>query len=241
MAITEPLTLPANGLANITWRKQTAASKSQSPFTYKEQVFVHPGRRWAAEVEVVPVDDTVAGGEWEAFFMACDGPRRRFLLHDPVRPKPKGGATFTIAERELLTQGGGTLTTQAGDPILIQQATGQYVRTLSLSGAASARAESVTLEGFAASQTGQLLPGDIFQIGTGVDSRIHKVLTRVDSDANGAATVDIWPPLRDSYRAKTELNLENPKGVFRLDSNISEWDVEPPTIYSFTFTAVEAL
>jgi len=207
MAITEPLTLPDEQFATITWRKLTAASTTQSPFTYKKQVFVHPGRSWVAEVELPPITTTAAAGEWEAFFMAADGPRRRFLLPDPARGDLNGSAS--------------------GTPVV--------------DGAQNARSETLDVRGLTANDVDAFLPGDRIQLGSGVDSRLHVVQTQAGTDGSGLVTLDIWPPLRSDYPDGAGITVSNCKGVFRLDSNTSEWDVEPPTIYGFSFTAVEAL
>jgi hypothetical protein len=207
MAITEPLILPDEGFANITWRIKTAAAKTGSPFTYKEQVFIHPGRRWIAEIEIIPVDSTIDAGEWEAFFAACDGPRRRFLLTDPVRPSLNGSAS--------------------GTPVV--------------DGAQTARSETLDVRGLTANDPDAFLRGDRIQLGSGVDSRLHVIQTQAGTDGSGNVTLDIWPPLRDDYADGATIVTSNAKGVFRLPGNTSEWDVEPPTIYGFKFTAVEAL
>lgn len=207
MTITEPLSLPGNGLATITWRAKTAAARTQSPFTFNEQVYVHPGRRWIAEIEVVPIINTVSAGEWEAFFTACDGPRRRFLVHDPARKALNGSAS--------------------GTPVV--------------DGAQTVRSETLDVRGLTANDPDAFLPGDRIQLGSGVGSRLHAVQTQAGTDGSGKVTLDLWPPLRSDYADGASIVVSDCKGVFRLEGNTSEWDVEPPTIYGFSFTVVEAL
>lgn len=86
------------------------------------------------------------------------------------------------------------------------------------------------------SMTGTLLAGDYIQLGTGSDATLHKVL----EDQSNSGTLEIWPALRKA-RSGVSATLTNPKGVFRLTSNVQNWSITPPTFYEITFSAEEAL
>jgi hypothetical protein len=66
--------------------------------------------------------------------------------------------------------------------------------------------------GWDASAAGVLAVGDHVQVGY----RLHKVLELVNADAGGAATLKIWPPLREAPADGDPVGLYNCKGLFRL-------------------------
>lgn len=100
---------------------------------------------------------------------------------------------------------------------------------------------SLITNGWTASQTGVLLAGDYFQVGSGTTTRLYKVLTDVDSDGAGEATFDIWPRLRESPTDVEALITTNPKGLFRLNNNVASWDMNVMSYYGLAFTAMEAI
>lgn len=110
------------------------------------------------------------------------------------------------------------------------------VTGVSLDGAASARASEIAVTG----GTGQTInAGEYFQIGTGLDSRIHQVVETIVMD--GTDTLTIEPPLRTSHADGTSLDFSQPKGIWRLASNDVEWSINEASIYGFTFACIEAL
>lgn len=84
--------------------------------------------------------------------------------------------------------------------------------------------------------TGTLLAGDYLQLGSGSSAKLHKVLV----DQSGSGTLEIWPALRDDYTTESA-TLTNPKGVFRLSSNSTEWGIGNSSTYSIQFEAMEDL
>ena len=66
-------------------------------------------------------------------------------------------------------------------------------------GAHAVNVNSLITDGWTPSQTGILLTGDYIQLGTGLASRLHKVLADVNSDGGGNATFDIWPSTSAAY------------------------------------------
>lgn len=84
--------------------------------------------------------------------------------------------------------------------------------------------------------TGSLLAGDYIQLGGGSAARLHQVL--VDQTGNGE--LEIWPALRSDYSSETAVT-DSPKGVFRLNQNISSWSINNASFYGISFEAVEVI
>ena len=82
--------------------------------------------------------------------------------------------------------------------------------------------------------SGSLLAGDYIQLGSGASSRLHQVLV----DQTGGGDLEIWPGLRGDYSSSTAV-FTNPKGVFRLKSNVSSWSIDNASFYGISFEAVE--
>ena len=101
---------------------------------------------------------------------------------------------------------------------------------------------SCTLTGTAGDETvtvvmtGSLLAGDYIQLGTGSSSKLHQVL----QDQSGDGTLEIWPPLRSTYSAKT-VTFNSPKGLFRLANNVTSWSINNASSYGISFEAVEVI
>jgi hypothetical protein len=103
------------------------------------------------------------------------------------------------------------------------------VSSCTLSGTAGDETPTVTM-------TGSLKAGDYIQLGSAGNSRLHQVL----EDQSGSGTLEIWPALRVTYTNAT-VTFNNPKGVFRLASNVTSWSINNASTYSISFEAVEAL
>lgn len=84
--------------------------------------------------------------------------------------------------------------------------------------------------------TGSLLAGDYIQLGAGASARLHKVL----QDQSGNGEIAIWPSLRADY-TNAAVNFSAPKGVFRLDSNETGWDIDNLNRYDIQFSANEVI
>lgn len=105
---------------------------------------------------------------------------------------------------------------------------------LTVTGSAGANTVSATVTN---GQT--LLAGDMFQLGSGSDATLHKVL--VNYTGTGSATdLEIWPALRKD-RTAASADLTSPVGVFRLASNDIQWSVNEASIYGMSFSAMEAI
>jgi|TARA_R110000744_G_scaffold9697_4_gene30879 hypothetical protein len=101
---------------------------------------------------------------------------------------------------------------------------------------------SCTLSGTAGDETvtvvmtGTLKAGDYIQLGAGSSAKLHQVL--LDQDGDGS--LEIWPSLRADYTDAT-VTFDDPKGVFRLGTNITSWSINNASAYGISFEAVEAL
>jgi hypothetical protein len=101
---------------------------------------------------------------------------------------------------------------------------------------------AVTLTGNAGDETvdvvmtGSLLAGDYIQLGASSSAKLHKVLV----DQTGSGTLEIWPALRTDYTS-ANVTYTNAKGVFRLNQNVSSWQITNANSYGISFEAVEAI
>ena len=103
------------------------------------------------------------------------------------------------------------------------------VSVCTLSGSAGDETVTVTM-------TGSLLAGDYIQLGSGSNAKLHQVL--VDQSGNGS--LEIWPALRSNYTSESVV-FNNPKGVFRLATNMSSWSINNASAYGISFDAVEVI
>jgi hypothetical protein len=103
-----------------------------------------------------------------------------------------------------------------------------------LTGSPSAR-RTITTSGWTPSQT-VLQAGDLFQL----DDRLYMALLDVASDASGNATIETFPKIRASHAAGTALVLTDPKGIFRLTSNVVPvLDCSETGLFNVNFEAEE--
>jgi len=152
-------------------------------------------------------------------------------------PMKRSDAEYWISF--LLKLNGSYGTFLLGDP---NGATARGVATGTplVKGASQTGSELIT-DGWTTSTTGILKAGDYIQIGGGASAKLHKVLDDVDSDSSGNATLTIWPDLRSAPSDNAPIVVSGAKGVFRLSTNQSDWDVNEASIYGMTFPAREAL
>ena len=106
---------------------------------------------------------------------------------------------------------------------------------------ASQTGGTLAIDGLPASATGYLKAGDYIQLGSAATAQLYKVLNDADSNGSGEATLDIWPNLRSSPADGSTVVVANAKGVFRLASNESNWNINNLAFYGITFGAVESL
>ena len=194
MAISYPLSQPtATGFEQITLRAREATAMSESPFSYKQQVFAHQGARWEAEV-ILPRSRKEDMDKWISNIVSMRGQVGTMLIGDPDHASPRGS-----------------------------------VSALSITGSAGDTTVGATI-------TGQIKKGDHFQLGTGGDAQLYMSLEVQDFSGN----LEIWPPLRTD-QSSASATLTNPKGVFRLKNNVTEWTVDNASFYDMKISFIEDL
>ena len=129
----------------------------------------------------------------------------------------------------LLRCKGPTNTFLLGDPSgVAQQGTAGNMRVTGAKGA-----DSVTLN---STMTGTTKAGDYFQLGTGVNSQLYKVL----NDGSASDEVDIFPRLRQA-QSNTLIDLTSLQGHFRLKQAVSSWDINNAGFFGINFECVEVI
>lgn len=96
--------------------------------------------------------------------------------------------------------------------------------------------QDLITDGWSPGVTGILKAGDFIQVGT----YLHRLLTDVNSDAGGNATLTLFPNIRVGTNDNTTIVVQNPKGIFYLTSDPS-YDISSGQVFSFKFNAREAL
>jgi len=108
--------------------------------------------------------------------------------------------------------------------------------TILVNGAVSS-GNTISIDSAPASQTDYLKAGDYLQVGT----QLFKVLTSVDTNGSGEATIDVWPDVRTSISDDAAVTVQDTKGLFRLSSNEQTFSINEASFYEITFGAVEAI
>jgi hypothetical protein len=67
------------------------------------------------------------------------------------------------------------------------------------------------------------------------------VLSDVNTNSLGQATIDIWPDVRNAPSDNAIVVVGDAKGLFRLSSNSTDWSIDQASIYGITFAALEAI
>jgi len=98
-------------------------------------------------------------------------------------------------------------------------------------------------DGWTISTTGIMKLGDYISLGSGLTTRLHKIIEAdVNSDGSGDATLRIWPDIRESPSDNDTITVSACKGVFVLTTNQVPFNIKAPNIYQgLTFSGVEAL
>ncbi len=163
---------------------------------------------------------------------------RQYWKADITLPRmPRATAEAWICFMVKLRGGRGTFLMP---PIVGNTPRGTMAGVPVVNGAGQAGLE-LDIRGLTANASGVLLAGDYIQLGSGADSRLHKVLTDVDGDASGHATLDIWPPLRTSPADGAAVIYDNPVGKFRLSRNENPFRFVSPQKGIISFSVREAL
>lgn len=90
---------------------------------------------------------------------------------------------------------------------------------------------------------GWLKRGDWIQLGSGLDSRLYKVLQDVPkSNTSGySGTIYIWPKFRRTPITGEDVIITEPKGLFRRSSGTFNYSQENGCMYSLSFDCEEVI
>lgn len=241
MTVTYPIEMPTDviGISNITLTARNAVGMSQSPFTYQQQIFRHPGQAWGASISIDPVNREF-GEPWVAFLLALEGSSGTFLLGDPLGACPRGA--LRDASSWVLADGVWRDDGEWLDNIdWAEDASDLVFANPTVDGAQLPDTRTVTVKGLAVSTANLFLPGDYVQFGAGATATLHKVLLAVDSDALGEATLTLWPRPRRALVDGEAVVFENAKGRFRLAGSEQAWEIANNLRYGVSFGAMEAI
>ena len=87
-------------------------------------------------------------------------------------------------------------------------------------------------------QTGIILAGDYFNIG----SELKMATADANSDINGEATISFTPPIRTSPADNSAIVVDSPKVTMMLqDDKQARWQVQPTPIYAASIAVEEVL
>lgn len=106
---------------------------------------------------------------------------------------------------------------------------------------ASQTGNELDTKGWTTGQTGIMKAGDYFSLGAGTSTQLYKVLDDANSDGGGLATLLIWPSLRFSPGDSDPLDVSAAKGLFKLASNETSWDINTALHYGIAFSIVESI
>jgi hypothetical protein len=97
--------------------------------------------------------------------------------------------------------------------------------------------EVIQSRGWTPSIRGLLLAGDFIEL----DMHLHQVLADVNSDPTGAASISVWPPLRENSDEYTPIITRNARGVFALAANSAEFTRSVDLLNGTSLRAVEVV
>lgn len=142
----------------------------------------------------------------------------------------------------LASLGGKFGTFLMGDPnaIVPQGSAGVTPGTPRVNGG-SQTGQDINIDGLPVSVTGYLMPGDYIQFGSGITSKLHKVLSQVNSNASGQATVSLWPSVRSAQPDNALITVTNARGLFRLNNNEISFSINEISTYGISFDCIEVV
>jgi len=210
MAYSYPLTVPNHNFASMSMRMVRKIGSSISPFTYKQQVFEHPGVRWEAEVTLPPLTYNEAR-DWEAFFAELRGTVGTFKMYNPLNSEPRG----TANDATLLNTG--TTIPEAGNHFIVLTQNNLGSSTLKKGDYMSIKYNNDADR-----------------------PHLHMVVEDATITNGSDTTVYIQPPLRAGGTAGSFVDVTNPDGIWRLATPNIDWSINEASLYGFTFACVEA-
>ena len=208
-----PLSFPSVGhITTSRFGLRRKMAETESPFSGATQVHDYGYAKWVAQITLAPMKREHAA-EWCAFLVNLRGRFGTFLMGDPDYYSPRGA----------LGGSGSVLTASAPSGTTASITSNQipFSYTGSLSG----------VDG--------LKSGDYISTGSGLTTRMYMV--REDASiSTGSGTANIEPYIKTFISNGSAIEYENPKALFRMDSDEAVWDTDQVSKYGFTFSCTEA-
>lgn len=213
----------------------------RSPLTQTEQAVARPGSHWEATYTLeLKAADGLSAGEWMAVLNKAVAEATLLYINDPYRTLPLLFAEASLGlscDTTAVTCDKTADTSDEGHPWGAPQVNG-----------ASQTGSSLVTDGWPAS-TNLFKPGDYLAFDNGTFRELHQVAAVAASDASGAVTLSITPPIHRSP-ADNALILIDGRRVGAAALLAAEMRIDPPSVrftgqlprlVSIEFTAREAL
>lgn len=101
---------------------------------------------------------------------------------------------------------------------------------------------SLVIDGVLPISTAQVWKkGKTFQIGTGLSSRLYKLVEDAATNGSGEVTLNFVPKLRSSPADNADVNFVDPKGLFRRTDSSVSWSVQEGMEYGIELKAIEVV
>lgn len=193
------------GPKSVQFTVSDAVGSVTSPFTGQVQTQQWPGADMLRGTVTLPPMTQADADIWISFLMELRGMANAFQMGDPMKATPRG--------------------TPSGSPVVNNSVPRGNI----------AGSQQLGTNGWTASATNLLLPGDYIQVGY----RLHRVLDVVDADSGGNATISIWPSLRETSTNAEMLITTGAQGLFRLATNQRTWSADQTLLTSVSFQIQE--
>lgn len=119
-APTFPRPLPDNtSIQRVEWAGGSVVGRSASPWTLKQQKYVHPGQAWSGTVVMVPLDDERFAA-WRGWGLSMNGIQNTFLMGDPSAQQQPITAFSGLPQVDGAGQTGKALNIKGGDASVTQ-------------------------------------------------------------------------------------------------------------------------
>ena len=104
--------------------------------------------------------------------------------------------------------------------------------------------QDINFDGAPNNVTDYLKAGDMVSLGTGLGTRLFKVLVDASSDGSGNFTLTLWPNVVTALADDAPLTVSGAQGLFELAENAGSWSVDSSLVggaYSLGLTAVSVI
>lgn len=99
---------------------------------------------------------------------------------------------------------------------------------------------TINVRGFTSDTINILREADYIQIGSGLNTSLHMVLSDADTDVSGNTPLTLWPSLRSSPADGEPVVVSNCKGLFRLSADTPH-NIDTNRHYTMKLSAYEVI